>query len=336
MKWWPVTRFLLSRLAGSLVVLLVIAVASFAIFYMLPNDPAQLSCGKPCTPDRLAEVRAYMGIDKPWLVQLGAFLWGIVAGRTFGSGQAAIECAAPCFGYSFRLRAEVSDLLVDRIPVTLSIAIGALVLWTIVGVAMGTWAALRRGSFTDRALTGLSVVGVSAPTYLVGLLFILLFGFTLNVLPISGYVAFADSPFQWAFHLILPWATLAIVNAAIYVRFTRGSMLDIMSQDFIRTSRAIGLTEGQVVGRHGLRNLVVPIATLVALDFGSLLGGAVVTEKVFSIQGVGSLLLDAVNNLDVQLVVGVTLFAALAVVLANFLVDIVYGILDPRIGAATS
>lgn len=333
MKVWPLTRFILSRLAGSLVVLLVIAAASFAIFYLLPNNPAQLSCGKPCSPERLAEVQAYMGIDKPWFVQLGAFLWGIVAGRTFGSGATAINCAAPCFGYSFRLRTDVTDLLVDRIPVTLSIAIGALLIWTVAGVAMGSIAALRRGRLTDRILMGTAVVGVSAPAYLVGLLLILLFGFTLNVLPINGYTPLTESPGQWIFHLILPWVTLAIINGAVYVRFSRGSMLDIMGHDFIRTSRAIGLTETQVVTRHGLRNLLVPIATLMALDFGSLLGGAVITEKVFSIQGVGALLLDAVNNLDVQLVVGVTLFAALAVILANFAVDVIYGLLDPRIGA---
>ncbi|MYM20812.1 ABC transporter permease subunit [Brevibacterium sp. 5221] len=326
-------RFAAGRLGGALAVLLVIAAASFAIFYLLPNNPAQLSCGKPCTPDRLVEVQSYMGLDRPWFAQLGAFLWGIVAGRTFGDGATAIHCAAPCFGYSFRLHTDVTSLLAERLPVTLSIALGALLLWTVVGVGAGVIAALRRGRAADRLLMGASVLGVSAPAYLVGLLFILLFGFTLNVLPIGGYVPLSESPGGWAFHLIMPWTVLAIINGAIYTRLTRGSLIEVMGMDFIRTARSIGLKESAVVTRHGLRNLVVPIATLVALDFGSLLGGTVITEKVFAIQGVGGLLLDAVNALDLQIIVGVTLFAALAVVLANFAVDLLYGALDPRIGA---
>ncbi|MCQ9367531.1 ABC transporter permease [Brevibacterium sp. 50QC2O2] len=328
-----ILRFLAARAGGAVLVLLIIATISFAIFYLLPNNPAQLSCGKPCTPDRLAEVQTYMGLDKPWYAQLGAFLLGIVAGRTFGAGATAIHCAAPCFGYSFRLQSDVTGLLGERLPVTLSIAIGAIVLWTIAGVGAGVWAALKRGKPTDRLLMGASVFGVSAPSYLVALLLILLFGFTLNVLPIGGYVAFTENPAGWAYHLIMPWVALAIINAAIYTRLTRGTLLETLGQDFVRTARAIGLRESAVVVRHGLRNMVVPIATLIALDFGSLLGGTVITEKVFNLAGVGSLLLDAVNNLDLQVVVGVTLFAAAAVIVANFLIDILYSVLDPRIGA---
>lgn len=327
-------RFAVSRLIGAVVVLFVIAAFSFVIFYLLPNDPAQLSCGKPCTPESLAQVQQYMGLDQPWFVQLGAFLVGIVAGRTFGEGAAAIHCSAPCFGYSFRLNTDVTSLLGERLPVTLSIAIGALILWAVVGVALGMVAGLKRGTSADRLIMGASVLGVSAPSYLVGLLFILLFGFVLNVLPVGGYVPFTQSPLNWAFHLIMPWTVLAIINGAIYTRITRGSLIEVMNTDFVRTMRSIGLKESTIVRRHGLRNLVVPIATLVALDFGTLLGGTVITERVFSIQGIGSLLLDAVYSLDLQIIVGVTLFAALAVVIANFLVDLLYGALDPRITAA--
>lgn len=327
-------RFIVSRILGALVVLILIAAACFAIFYLMPTNPAQLSCGKPCTPERLAEVERYLGVDQAWWKQLGDFLAGIVGGRTFGEGATAIHCNAPCFGYSFRLRDSVTDLIIQRLPVTLSLTLGAAVLWAIGGIAAGLIAALKRGTFTDSAVMGAAITGISAPTYLLGLLGVLLFGFTLNVLPIGGYVPLTENPALWAFHLILPWVVLAIANGAIYARLTRGQMLEVLSQDYIRTARAKGLSETVVVGKHGLRNLVVPLTTLFAIDIGGLLGGAVITEKVFALGGVGTLLLESVSALDIQVIVGVTLFAAAVVIIANLLADLSYSLLDPRIGAA--
>lgn len=327
-------RFIVSRILGALVVLILIAAACFAIFYLMPTNPAQLSCGKPCSPERLAEVERYLGVDQAWWKQLGDFLAGIIGGRTFGEGATAIHCNAPCFGYSFRLRDSVTDLIIQRLPVTLSLTLGAAVLWAIGGIAAGLIAALKRGTFTDSAVMGAAITGISAPTYLLGLLGVLLFGFTLNVLPIGGYVPLTENPALWAFHLILPWVVLAIANGAIYARLTRGQMLEVLSQDYIRTARAKGLSETVVVGKHGLRNLVVPLTTLFAIDIGGLLGGAVITEKVFALGGVGTLLLESVSALDIQVIVGVTLFAAAVVIIANLLADLSYSLLDPRIGAA--
>ncbi|GAA3834502.1 ABC transporter permease [Brevibacterium ammoniilyticum] len=327
-------RFIVSRILGALVVLILIAAACFAIFYLMPTNPAQLSCGKPCSPERLAEVERYLGVDQAWWKQLGDFLAGIIGGRTFGEGTTAIHCNAPCFGYSFRLRDSVTDLIIQRLPVTLSLTLGAAVLWAIGGIAAGLIAALKRGTFTDSAVMGAAITGISAPTYLLGLLGVLLFGFTLNVLPIGGYVPLTENPALWAFHLILPWVVLAIANGAIYARLTRGQMLEVLSQDYIRTARAKGLSETVVVGKHGLRNLVVPLTTLFAIDIGGLLGGAVITEKVFALGGVGTLLLESVSALDIQVIVGVTLFAAAVVIIANLLADLSYSLLDPRIGAA--
>ncbi|MBA8792509.1 peptide/nickel transport system permease protein [Friedmanniella endophytica] len=326
-------RFVLSRLAGMVIVLLAIALISYLIFYLLPANPAQLSCGRPCTPDRLAQAEAFMGLDKPWWAQFLTFLGGFFVGRTFGVGGTAIHCDAPCFGYSFRLSESVTQLIAERAPVTFSIAIGAAVLWLLLGVSTGVASALRRGSLIDRSLTTLSVAGVSAPAYLVGLLGIFLFGFTLNMVPVGGYVPLTQSPVQWLWHLILPWIVLALLNAAIYTRLTRGEMLEVMGEDYIRTARAKGLREGRVVGRHALRNVLIPVATVFGLDLGSLLGGAILTEKVFAMQGLGSLLLDAVGNLDLQVLVGVTLFSAFLIILANVVVDISYGLLDPRVKA---
>ncbi|QQT71003.1 ABC transporter permease [Brevibacterium casei] len=300
----------------------------------MPTNPAQLSCGKPCSPERLAEVERYLGVDQAWWKQLVDFLAGIIGGRTFGEGATAIHCNAPCFGYSFRLRDSVTALILDRLPVTLSLTLGAAVLWAIGGIAAGLLAALKRGTFTDSAVMGAAITGISAPTYLLGLLGVLLFGFVLNVLPIGGYVPLTENPALWAFHLILPWVVLAIANGAIYARLTRGQMLDVLSQDYIRTARAKGLSETVVVGKHGLRNLVVPLTTLFAIDIGGLLGGAVITEKVFALGGVGTLLLESVASLDIQVIVGVTLFAAAVVIIANLIADLSYSVLDPRIGAA--
>ncbi|TXN30645.1 ABC transporter permease [Lacisediminihabitans profunda] len=325
--------FVAYRIAGMLVVLLAIAAITYAIFYLLPTNPAQLSCGKPCTPENLARVERFMGYDLPWYQQFWDFLRGIVAGRTYGSGAGAVTCATPCFGYSFQLNTTVTDLIVSRFPVTASIAVGAAAVWLVVGVGSGVASALTRGSAIDRGIMTIAIAGVSAPSYLVGLLAILFFSFTLHLLPSGGYVAFGDDPLQWLGHLALPWFTLAFISGAVYARLTRGQMLEVMGEDYIRTARAKGLTERRVVVRHGLRNALIPVVTIFGLDLGGLLGGAVITEKVFSMQGLGALLIDAVHTLDLQVVVGFTLFAAFLIVLANFAVDLVYGLVDPRVKA---
>ena len=251
--------------------------------------------------------------------------------RGYGSGVAAIHCAAPCFGYSFQLNAPVTQLILARAPVTFSIAIGAAVLWLILGVSAGVNSAIKRGSVIDRVVMGFSVAGVSAPTYLVGLLGILLFGFTLNMVPVNGYVPLAENPLQWAWHLLLPWCVLAFAHAAVYVRLTRAQMLEVLGEDYIRTARAKGLSERRVIVRHGLRNVLIPVITLFGLNLGQLLGGAVITERVFSMQGLGALLIDAVRNLDLPLIVGVTIFSAFLIVLANAVVDLLYRVIDPRV-----
>lgn len=331
-----ILRYIGKRAAGSLVVIALITLALFLIFFLLPTDPAQLSCGKPCTPEQLRRVAAFMGTDRPWYEQMASYVTGIVAGRTFGTGGAAVVCSAPCLGYSFRLNEPVTQLIADRFAVTASIALGAAVLWLVIGVGTGVLAALKRGTFADRALLGLSVVGVSAPAYLVGLLAVLAFALNLQVFPSGGYVNLRDDPAQWLAHLILPWLVLAVINAAGTMRVTRTQMIGELGQDYIRTARSKGVGEAAIAGRHALRNALLPVMTLFGLDLGGLLGGAVLTEKVFSMQGLGALLLDSVTNLDLQVLVGATLFAAVLVIVANLIVDIGYRLLDPRVelGAA--
>lgn len=324
-------RFLASRLAQTALVLVVVAFVTFAVFSLWPADPASLACGKPCTPANLERARTLMGFDEPWYLQFWSYLKGIVAGRTFGSGAEAIVCSAPCLGYSFRLSTSVTELVASRLPVTVSIALGAAVLWLVVGVTAGMVSALRRGSRLDRVVIGATVLGVSAPSYLLGLLGILLFGFTLDMVPVGGYVPLTQSPLDWAWHLALPWCVLALISAAVYARIVRTEMLDNLGEDYVRTARAAGLPERRVVGRHVLHNVSLPLVTFFALDLGGMLGGAVITERVFSMPGLGSLLIDAVGAVDVPVVMGVTLVSAAFVVLANLVVDALAAVIDPRV-----
>ena len=323
--------FLASRLVQALAVLVVITFITFAIFEFLPADPAQLACGKPCTPENLALARSYMGLNDPWYQQFWTYLSGIVTGTTYGSGADAVHCSAPCLGYSFRLSTPVSELIANRLPVTISVALGAAVLWMVIGVSTGVVSALRRGSAVDRTIMTGTVLGISSPAYLVGLLGILVLGFKADVVPVSGYVPFSVSPVDWLWHLALPWTVLAVLSAAVYTRMVRSEMLETLDEDHVRTARAAGLPERRVLANHVLRSISVPVLTYFSLDLGGLLGGAVITEKVFSIQGLGALLMDAVGATDIQLVMGVTLVSAVAIVGMNVLADVVVAAVDPRV-----
>ena len=202
-------------------------------------------------------------------------------------------------------------------------------------MAPGVWAALKRDTLIDRTLLGLSIVGVSAPSYLIGLLTVIAFSLVLQIFPSGGYVNFHDDPVGWFTHLLLPWLVLAVLSAAGYTRVTRTQMIGELSQDYIRTARSKGVPESVIVFKHALRNALLPVMTMFGLDLGGLLGGAVLTEKVFSMQGLGSLLLDSVSNLDLQVLVGATIFAAVLVIVANLIVDICYSLLDPRVALGT-
>ncbi|MFU0570585.1 ABC transporter permease [Gardnerella vaginalis] len=334
--------FLIKRSASAVLVLTLIAVVLFLIFFMLPANPAQLACGKPCTPERLARVSAFMGTDAPWYEQLGNYIRGIFFGREFGTNSAssgisaagaagaAIICSSPCLGWSFTLNEPVTDLIMSRFAVTASLAIGAALLWVIIGVVTGVISASKEGSLFDRAFRAISSVGISSPAYLIGMLAILAFAVYLPIFPTGGYVNFSDDPLGWLQHLLLPWIVLALLNAAYYTRLTRAHMLDELQQDYMRTALAKGLPRAKVITRHALPNVMLPVLTMFGLDLGGLLGGAVITERVFSMQGLGSLLLDSVKNLDLQVLVGVTLFAAALVIVANLIVDICYRFVDPR------
>ncbi|MBP2323017.1 peptide/nickel transport system permease protein [Kibdelosporangium banguiense] len=325
-----VAGFIAGRFAGMLLVLLIVTFVTFLVFYILPSDPAQLACGRPCSPQSLELAREFMGFNSPWYQQFFDFVGGIFTGRTFGSGPSAIHCPAPCFGYDFQNNAEVLTEILDRVEVSFSVAIGAAIIWLITGVGLGVVSALKRGTTVDRVTMAVAMAGVSMPAYLAGMIGITIFAFALDVVPKTGYVPIGEDPVQWAWHLVLPWLVLAFLHAAIYARLTRGQMLETLGEDFIRTARAKGLTERKVIGRHALRNVLLPIVTVFGVDLGALLAGTVITERIFGLPGVGKLLVDGIAGLNLPILLGVTLFSALLVTFVNFLVDLLYGVLDPR------
>ncbi len=318
--------------AAAAAILAVVALLTYLVFFLLPADPAQLACGKPCTPDNLERAHQFMGLDKGWFAQFLDFAHGVVAGRSYGDGGDRVDCAAPCLGYSFQQNATVGSLIGDRLPVTLSIALGAAALWLVIGVGAGLAAGARAGSRVDRAIVAIAAVGSSTPVYLSGLLAIYVVGFRLNMIPVGGYVALTDDPLGWAWHLVTPWVVLAWSGACVYTRLMRSEVIDALGQGYVRTARANGLSERRVLLRHVARNGIVPVFTFFAIEVSLLLGGAVITETVFGMPGLGRLLIDAVGTVDLPIVVGLTVFSAFLVLLANLLIDAVLGLLDPRIG----
>lgn len=327
-------RFLLRRSVSTVLVLLVLSAVVFLLFYATPGDPAILACGKGCDGERLATVRHKLGTDLPLWQQYWHFLQGLVAGRDYDAGTDVTHCAAPCFGYSFQTDQPVLGMITSRLPVDVSLTAGAMVIWLVVGVGTGLLSALRRGGLTERLLTGVTLAGMSTPVFLIGLLLMMVCCSWLGWLPFPQYVPFGDDPGQWAANLVLPWLALALISAAAYARMTRSSMLETLAEDHIRTGRAYGLPERRVVAGHALRGALTPVITLLAIDVGGMLGGATLTESVFGFDGLGRLLVESVNQIDLPVVVGVTLFAAFFIVIANAVADVLYAVADPRVALA--
>jgi peptide/nickel transport system permease protein len=331
-------EFLVRRLIASVVLLVIVSVATFAIFFLVPRIAGQTAdqlaaqyVGREPSQEAIDAVKAKLGLEDPIVVQYGRFAKGIVVGAHYDYGPDVTYCPPPCFGYSFKTQQAVFPLLLDRLPVTASLAIGASVLWLLCGVSIGVLSALRRGSFFDRAAMSVALAGVSLPVFFTGLLSLALVVHAWRVLPTVVYVPLTENPFSWARALILPWLTLAFLYAALYARLTRAGMLETMGEDYIRTARAKGLPESTVVVKHGLRAALTPILTIFGLDLGLLLAGAVLTESTFSLPGMGRLAVDAIRNNDLPIVLGVTMFAAIFVIFASLIVDICYAVLDPRV-----
>ena len=326
-------RFIGRRIFFAIVTILLVSAAVFAIFSFLPFDPAALTCGQRCTPQIIEGNRIKLGFDKPIYEQYWLFLSGIFAGRTYGSGSAAFSCPAPAFGYSFNENACVTDMIKESLPVTLNLAVGALVIWLVLGISLGVIAAKFKNRWPDTSSSVFVLLGTSLPTFVTGLALLIWVSIKWKIVPMSldGYVSVVDSPSRWFMYFILPWITLAIAYAALYTRFTRAAVLDTLGEDYIRTARAKGVKERTVLFKHTLRAVLAPIVTMAGLDFAGLVGGAIITETIFNLPGLARLTLRSVYEFDLPVVLATTILAAVVVIVMNLLVDMLYAVLDPRV-----
>lgn len=333
----PVLAYLIRRLFAAAVMLVVIILVVFCIFFLVPKwagvDIALNFVGKQADPAAVEGVREKLGLGDPVFVQAWEFFKGIFAGRTYAAGGDVTHCAAPCFGYSFKTEQSVWPVLTERFPVTLALALGAAVLWLIFGVAAGVLSALKRGTLWDRGAMVVALAGVSLPIYFTGLLSLAIFSYGLGWID-GEFVPLEDSLTGWLGGMILPWITLAFLYAAMYARITRATMLEILGEDYIRTARAKGLKEQVVISKHAMRSTLTPLLTMLGMDLGALMGGAILTETTFSLPGLGQKVLDAIKNHDLPFILGVVLITSLAVLIANLVVDILYAVIDPRVRLA--
>jgi peptide/nickel transport system permease protein len=332
-----VFAYIVKRLLIGVVTIVLVSMAIFALFWYGPSSPARPIClqetSNRCTPERLENFEEQLGYNNPIYEEYGTYVKGIFTGRTIEIGSSTIDCDAPCLGVSQRSRASVWDELTDRLPATVSIAAGGAALYLLLGVPIGVAAARRRGTFSDKALVSSFLFVSSIPYYLFALLAWLYFTLIWNVpvLGSSGYTPLTENPVQWFSGLLLPWLCLGIFGCTQYTRYTRGAMVETLSEDYIRTAKAKGLPPRTVVYKHGLRAALVPVVTIFGIDLGVLLAGTLFTEYIFGIQGIGQWGLSATRILDLPVVSATVLFAAIIMVVSNILVDVVYSALDPRV-----
>ena len=310
-------RFVVRRLISMVIVLFAISVLTFAIFNVIPNgDPAVRLAGKTPTPGQIEAIRHQWGFDRPVYVQYAKTMEKVFTGDLV----------------SYVNQIDVDKEIIQDVPRTFSLAIGAAVMWMLMATGLGLFSAMRAGQLSDRLLTILALVGISMPVFWVGALMNYYVGFKWKLFPNGGYVPLTENPLDWAYHLIMPWTALSLLFIGIYSRVLRSNVLDTINDDYVRTARAKGLSERQVMLRHVLRNSMIPIVTLWGLDFGAVLGGgAILTETVFNLQGVGQFAAESIDQLDVPPVLAVTMFGAFFIVILNTVVDIIYAALDPRI-----
>ena len=323
--------FITRRLLLTVFLLIVVSMLTFAIFFLLPRlagqNAYQLAAqyvGRNPTRGAILQMEAKLGFNQPIAVQYWHFVRGIVAGAHYNDGPSQTYCGPPCFGFSFRTQQPVWPQMMAALPVTLSLAVGAAIMWLLGGVTVGIVSAVRRGSVFDRLSMGVALGAVSLPVFFTAAII-------LNFFPNIQWVPLTRNPALWAGNLVMPWLVLASTYAAIYARMTRAGMLETMNEDYIRSARSKGLPERTVILRHGLRAALTPILTMFGMDLGLLLGGAVITETVFSLPGLGQFTVLAIQNQDFPEIMGVVLLTSFFIVVANMAVDILYAVVDPRV-----
>jgi peptide/nickel transport system permease protein len=327
-----VLYFVARRLVSALSVVLVTLVATFTLFFVAPTDPAGAICGdRRCTQQRYNEIKRNLHLDRPKVQQFAEYTLGIVKGRDFETSGVVQHCPAPCLGFSFKNDRPVLELIGTRLPVTASLVAGYAVLVLSLGVVVGSMAAKRRGTFGDRALMTGTLIVSSVPYYIVALMLALYLTILHPILPRGGWTPPSDNLGQWFLGLLTPWLVLGVVSCTSYARFSRGSMVETLGEDFIRTARAKGLSDRRVTYKHALRAGLIPVITIFGLDIADSLAGAIFTERVFDLPGLGNLVLDSLNNYDLPVIMGTVLVASAILVAMNFIVDLTYGVIDPRV-----
>ena len=326
-------RYLIRRLLWACVLFFAVTVVTYVIFYAIPADPARLACGQRATPECIKRAAAYLGTNRPLYVQYGKFV-GRLMPVSFVGG---VHVKEPSLGRSFTNRLSVNYVVGQAAPVTASLVFGGAVFWMLIALPVGILSALRPRSLLDRISMVFVLIGISAHPVWIGLLFAYFFGFKLGAFPITGYCDFihpsgsCGGPVQWAYHLFLPWCTFAILFAALYVRMIRANVMEALNEDYVRTARAKGAPEWLVMRSHVLRNALLPIVTMLGMDIGLALGGAIFTESVYGLPGLGKTVIQAIDGFDLPTVQGVVVFATLCIITFNLIVDLLYAVIDPRI-----
>ena len=318
-------QYLTKRLLWAIALIVAVTFVTYIIFFLVPVNPARQAAGQAATPDKVKEVEEFLGLDQPVYIQYLKFMQRLVFDGSLG--------------YSFVTRDSVNDEIYRAAPVTASLVFGAIIFVLLIAIPIGIFSALRPRSLIDRAAMTYVLIGISLPSFWIALVLSYLVGYRLGWTPIAGYCEVINAPeaascsgvAQWAYHMILPWATLAIVAAGSYVRFVRAEVMETMTQDYVRTARAKGAPETRVMKNHVLRNGMLPVVTMLGMDIGLLLGGAIFIETVFGLPGLGLTAIESIGRFDLPVLQGVVIFGAIAIIVFNLMVDLVYAWVDPRI-----
>jgi len=312
-------RYITRRIISTVPMLVLVGLITFLLIHITPGDPAAVVAGENASLQAIEEARHRLGLDQPFLIQFWHWLWAVLHGD---------------LGTSFTSGKPVTELIFDRLPITLSLTAGATLIGLLIAVPLGVFAATKRGSWLDRITIFGTSLGIAAPEFFIGLLLVLVVALEWGWLPATGYVPFAEDPVEWLARLTLPSVTLGLGVAAELARQVRGSMIDVLSRDYIQTARAKGLSTLSIIVKHGLKNAAIPVVTVLGLQVRRLLGGTVIVEQIFAMNGVGSLAVRAVFLRDLPVLLGVALTTAVVVLLVNLLVDMSYGYFDPKVRSA--
>jgi len=330
-------RYFIRRILWAVVLFWAVTVVSYVLFFLIPASPAKQACGQACTEQEVKRVAHFLGTDRPIYVQYGKFI-GRLMPFSFTGGP---HFKTPSLGNSFYNRQPVNTLVLRAAPVTATLVLGGVVFWLLLSIPIGVLSALRPRSLLDRTSMTFVLIGISTHPIWIGLILAYFIGFKLHLTPITGYADFFSpphgepgGPVQWAYHMILPWTAYSILFAALYARMIRANVLETMNEDYVRTARAKGAPESRVLRAHILRNALLPVVTMLGMDIGLGLGGAVFTEQIFSLPGLGRTSIQALVNFDTPTVQGVIVFATVAIILFNLVVDLLYAWIDPRIRLA--